>query len=141
VINTKRISIETLAINIAKEAALRSEDHFKQVGVCVLNEEGRVLSIGYNGLQSKQKIKKSFWNNRDLRRSYVIHAEINALSCISRYDNPYLLASTLSPCHSCAASIAAYGIKKVIYIEDYVKDMLANKIFKFYNIELIKYED
>jgi dCMP deaminase len=135
----KRISFEKMAMNFAIQAAQRSEDLYKKVGACILNKDGRILSIGYNGLLPKQKLPKSFWDNRDSRRAYMIHAETNALSCITRYDNPFLLASTLLPCSSCATNIASYGIKKIIYIEDYAKDKSAIDIFKFYNIQLFRY--
>jgi dCMP deaminase len=133
-----RISFEDMAIEIAKTSSLRSEDQYKKVGCSIINQEGRLLSIGYNGLQAKQNINDSFWSDREQRRSYVIHAETNALSCITRYDKPYLLASTLLPCSCCAINIASYGIKKVIYLEDYERDQKSIDIFKFYNIELKK---
>jgi len=140
-INIKRISKYDLAIKIAQDASLRSEDPFKKVGAAIFNKEGRLLSIGYNGLQPKQKISKKFWRDRDERRKYVIHAETNALSCLTRYDSPYLLACTLLPCSTCAINISSYGIRKIIYLEEYQKDMLAKKIFKFYNINISKYEN
>jgi len=135
-----RISFEDMAIRIAEQVSLRSEDPYKKVGSCILNKEGRVLAIGYNGLLSKQKISNKFWKNRDERRKFVIHAEINALSCISRYDNPFLLACTLLPCSNCAINISSAGIKEVIYLEDYAKDELAYEIFDFYKIKLKKYK-
>lgn len=134
-----RISFHDLAIEVAKAASLRSEDQHKKVGCAILNDEGRLLSIGYNGLSPKKNESDTFWSNRDLRREYVIHAEANALSCITRYENPYLLATTLMPCSSCAINIVSYGIKKILYIEDYERDQSAKNIFKFYNIELIHY--
>jgi dCMP deaminase len=70
----------------------------------------------------------------------MIHAEVNALSCISRYDNPYLIATTLLPCTACAINIAANGLKKVIYIEDYKRDLSALDIFKFYKIKVERYK-
>ena len=68
----------------------------------------------------------------------MIHAEINALSLVKRGDQPHLLASTLLPCSNCATNIVAYGVKSVVYSEEYEKDSTAKEIFKFYNIELIK---
>jgi len=136
-----KISFEDLALKIAKISASRSEDPYKKVGCSILDKNGRVLAVGYNGLQPKQKVSKLFWDNRDERRKYIIHAESNALSCVRRSENPFLLASTLLPCKSCAINIAAYGIKKVIYIEDYHMDQEAISIFKFYNIRLKKQND
>jgi dCMP deaminase len=136
--NNSRIPFEEMALRIANEVKERSEDPYKKVGVCILNKEGRILSIGYNGLLTKQTATDSFWDNRDERRKYIIHAEINALTCISRYDNPYILASTLLPCANCAINICSHGIKNVYYSEEYDKDILAHEIFDFYKVKLQK---
>lgn len=135
-----RISFEKFAMELAVTASARSEDPYKKVGCSILNKDGRLLSIGYNGLLSKHIVDENFWKDRDARRNYVIHAETNALSCVSRYDNPYLLASTLLPCSCCAINIASYGIKNVLYIDDYNRDKEAINIFRFYNINLLKYK-
>lgn len=133
-----RISFIEAAMLTATIWSNRSEDLHKKVGACILNEEGRVLSVGYNGLTSKLNKDISFWENRDNRRDYVVHAEVNALALIKKQDNPYLIATTLLPCSHCASNIACYNIKKVVYTEEYEKDQKAKDIFKFYNIELIK---
>lgn len=133
-----RISFIEAASQTAKIWSTRSEDMHKKVGACILNKEGRVLSVGYNGLTAKLNIDINFWENRDHRRDYVIHAEANALSLIKKQDDPYLIATTLLPCSHCATNIACYGIKIVVYNEEYEKDQKAKDIFKFYNIELIK---
>jgi dCMP deaminase len=131
----KRPSFEEMALKIALECSKRSEDIHKKVGCVVLNKENRVLSTGYNGLISNFNVSKNFLKNRDSRRPYMIHAEINALSQIKTNDNPYILVSTLLPCSSCALNIAAYKIKKIFYIEEYNLDQNAKKIFDFYNIK------
>lgn len=135
----KKYTFDNLAIDFAIQASKKSEDPYKKVGCSIMNKEGRLLSVGYNGLQPKQKINKNFWQDREKRRGLVIHAETNALSCITRYDNPYLLASTLLPCSCCAINIASYGIKNVLYIEEYHLDQKAYEIFNFYKIKLIKF--
>lgn len=127
-----------MAIKIAYEVSKRSEDLYKKVGCCILNKEGRILSTGYNGLPPKFNTNKSFWKNRDERRKFIIHAEVNALSRISREEYPYTLASTLLPCPNCAMNIMAYNIKRVIYSENYDLDDSSKKIFKFYKVDLIK---
>lgn len=135
-----RISFEDMAMNLAVVVSRRSEDPHQKVGVCILDKNGRVLSLGYNGIRPKDERNDGFWNDRENRRKYIIHAETNALSCITRYDNPYILASTLLPCSCCAINIASYGIEKVFYIEEYDKDTQSKEIFKFHKIQLIKYE-
>lgn len=134
-----RISFDEMAIKFAISASQRSEDPYKKVGCAILNNDGRVLSIGYNGLTKKKQVEKGFWEDRDSRRDFIIHAETNALACISHYDSPYLIATTLLPCCCCAINIVSHNIKKVLYLEEYNLDKKAREIFKFYNIELIKY--
>jgi dCMP deaminase len=127
-----------MAKKIGQEIARTSEDPHRKVGAVILNEEGRILSTGYNGLIQSKNVNKSFWKNRDSRRGYMIHAEANALSCISRYENPYFIYVTLLPCGYCANLIACYGIKHVIYSEEYEHDCSSIDIFKFYKIKCQK---
>jgi dCMP deaminase len=133
----ERITWYKHAMNIAESAMLRSEDPFRKVGACVLGKENEVLSVAYNGLATGKTVKEDFWNDRDGRLPYMIHAEINALSRIKRGDGK-ILACTLLPCSSCARSIIAHDIKIVLYKEHYNRDSSALDIFNFYNIECYK---
>ena len=135
----KRISFEQMAMEIALVASRRSEDPHKRVGACVLDAKGRVLGVGYNGIRASQSRGEDFWVDRDNRRNYIIHAEVNALSNVNT-QKADLLAVTLLPCQSCANMIASYNINKVIYLEDYDKSQISKDIFNFHNINLIKYE-
>jgi dCMP deaminase len=129
-----RISWEEYSIAIAETASLRSEDPYMKVGACVLNKENRIVGIGYNGLAPRKNAPDCFWDDRDKRRKFMIHAEANALLNV-KLGEGYSLACTLLPCKACASLIAAHGIKKVIYKEIYNRDTSAFEIFDFYNIE------
>jgi dCMP deaminase len=135
--NTKRISWEKYAMKIAETAALRSEDPYMKVGACVLDKDNRIVGVGYNGLAAGHNPPPNFWDDRDLRRKYMIHAETNALSLVDRGQG-ITLACTLLPCGNCATQIAAYGIKKVLYKEIYKRDLSSLDIFSFYGIGCIK---
>jgi len=128
-----RKSWEEYALQLAIVASNRSIDPYKKVGACGLDFENRVLGVAYNGLAPGKDVEVSFWVDRDERRKYMIHAEVNLLSHFKRGDCK-ILACTLLPCSACAAMIAAYGIKKVVYSEVYTRDTNALDIFKFYNI-------
>lgn len=133
-VDNPRISWEEYAIRIAEVVSLRSEDLYVKVGACILDEENRILGVGYNGLVKGKNVNPDFWSDRDARRKFMIHAEANALLNVKR-NQATTLACTLLPCSSCATLIAAYGIKKVIYKEPYKRDMSSLEIFDFYNIE------
>ncbi len=129
-----RISWEEYALKIAEVAALRSEDRFVQVGSCALDYSNRVIGVAYNGLASSISVPDSFWDDRDARRPFMIHAEVNLLSLVKRGECR-LLACTLLPCSCCASMIASYGIKTVVYRDVYSRDDKALEIFKFNGIE------
>ena len=96
-----------------------------------------VIAVGYNGLAPGENIENSFWQDRDVRRPFMVHAEVNCLSMCQRGEVD-LLAVTLLPCFHCATMIAAYGIKSVIYGEEYDKDSKAHDIFDFYRPYITK---
>ena len=130
---SERISWEEYALRIAEVASLRSEDRFVKVGSCALDYSNRVIGVAYNGLASGVRVEETFWDDRDKRRPYMIHAEVNLLSLFKRGECR-LLACTLLPCSCCASMIAAYGIKKVVYRDVYFRDDKALDIFKFNGI-------
>lgn len=133
-----KIPWEEYALNLAETASLRSEDPYRKVGACALNENRMVLALGYNGLASGKDVSSGFWEDRDSRRKYMIHAEANCLSMCTK-GMVDLLAVTLLPCSYCATMIASYGVKKVVYKEEYELDTKAKEIFDFYSISLKKY--
>ena len=129
-----RTSWGEYALELAKAASIRSEDPYLKVGACVLREDNSVAGVGYNGSPSGVNID---WSDRDERRRRVVHAEINAL----RYSTPgecSLLACTLLPCNDCLKTIAAHGIKQVIYKDVYDKDQTSLSLAREFKITLIK---
>ena len=134
-----RLNWEEYAMELAKTASLRSEDPFRKVGACALSHDNRVLGVAYNGLKSGKEAPEGFWDDRDERRPYMIHAESNLLSLFTR-NQCKLIAVTLLPCASCARLICAWNIEKVIYSEEYedLDAKYSKEIFNFYNIKLEK---
>ena len=138
--SSKRANWAEYALLIAGTVSKRSQDPYRKVGACALNRDRMVLAVGYNGLASGKNIEDSFWNDRDRRRPFMIHAETNCLS-MSQRGEVDLLAVTLLPCAFCATMIAAYGVKTVVYREEYDKDVQAHEIFDFYKVNLLKIND
>jgi len=123
---------EQYAYNLAVVAAQKSKDPYVKVGCCLLRHDNSIASLGYNGFPAGMK---EDWENRDERRKYVVHSEINAL----RYIKPnecYLAAVTLLPCNDCLKSLASYGVKKIIYGEVYKLDPSTLELAEKFGIEL-----
>jgi dCMP deaminase len=119
-------------MSLAHIAALRSEDPFCKVGAAGLRDDHSLVATGYNGAPSGVYIN---WEDRDARRPYVCHAEMNCL----KYSRPReidTLYVTMSPCMSCLTNIATYGIKRVVYSSVYDKDRTPLDAAKKFNIDL-----
>lgn len=134
-----RIDWYEYSMLLAFAAAKRSEDPYKKVGACALNKDKMVVGLGYNGLASGTDAPAHFWDDRDQRRKFMIHAETNCLSLCKKGEID-LLAVTLLPCSYCATMIASYGVKEILYHEEYESDQSSKEIFKFYNIDILKFD-
>jgi dCMP deaminase len=134
-----RLTIPEYALAIAKVAASRSEDPYLQVGAVVLDKGNHVIGTGYNGLMPGFTPPAGFWEDREARTPYIIHAEINALSLVKRGE-AHTIAVTTCPCQACAMAILAHGIKHVIYRDKYERDQLqmTERIFNFYGVQLLQ---
>ena len=135
---SRRISWDRYALSIAEAASQRSEDPYQKVGACALNSQNMVVGVGYNGLPSGVTMPyKNFWEDRDYRRKFMVHAESNCLS-LCKKGEVRLLAVTLLPCSSCATMISAYGIEEVYYKDTYERDEQAKEIFSFNLVKLVR---
>ena len=118
-------------MGIAMLSAERSKDPSTQVGACIVDENNRILSVGYNGMPSGCDDDQFPWD-RDgavlmTKYPYVTHSELNA---ILNYRGGSLENSTLYvslfPCNECAKAIIQAGIRKVIYKSDKYADTDSN---------------
>lgn len=108
-----RPSWEEYALMLAETAAQRSEDPFFKVGAVVLRPDNSVAGVGYNGAPAGVDID---WSDRDARRPFVVHAEMNAMRYCSRSEVVGgLIAVTHTPCVHCMPMIAGYGIKRIVF--------------------------
>ena len=89
---TDFLSWDEYFMGIALLSALRSKDPSTQVGACIVNEDKRILSMGYNGMPHHCHDDEYPWDRGeglDSKYLYVCHAELNAiLNCnTSSLDN------------------------------------------------------
>ena len=110
---------------IANLSAMRSKDPSTQVGACIVSNDNRILSIGYNGAPNGFSDEKFPWGrdgkNLDTKYPYVCHAELNAILNYrgSKKDlEDARIYVDLFPCNECAKIIIQSGIKEVIYLSD-----------------------
>jgi len=124
-----RISWDVYYMAIAKLSAMRSKDPGTQVGACIVGDDNRILSIGYNGAPNGWRDENFPWAREgeplEIKYPYVVHAERNAVLNYrgSRKDmEGARVYVDLFPCNECAKEIIQSGIKEVIYLSDKYAD-------------------
>ena len=118
------ISWDEYFMGVALLAAKRSKDPNTQVGACIVNENKKIMSVGYNGFPLGCRDDDFPWDRSadsdyDTKYPYVCHAELNAI--LNNAGAPLSGCSVyvaLFPCNECAKAIIQSGIKEVIYISD-----------------------
>jgi len=131
--NPHRLPISQYAMELALVAARRSEDPFRKVGAVALDKNNRVIGTAYNGLTAGKTAPPGFWEDRDKRRKFMLHAEQNLCSLFKRGEAT-LVAVTTMPCNECSTLLASHGVKHVIYNADYPSE--ASEILKFHGVKL-----
>ena len=122
------VSWDEYFMGIALLSCERSKDPNTKVGACIVDENKKVVSIGYNGMPSGCDESQLSWNRGeglDSKYLYVCHAEFNAI-LNTRNGTSALrgctLYVTLFPCNECTKAIIQTGIKEVVYLSNKYED-------------------
>lgn len=114
---------------IAVLSAMRSKDPSTRVGACIVSDDNRILSIGYNGAPNGFHDDCFPWERNgemlNTKYAFVCHGEMNAI--LNYRGNRKELEKSkiyvdLFPCNECAKLIVQSGIKEVIFLSDKFKD-------------------
>ena len=112
------ISWDEYFMGIAKLSAMRSKDPNTQVVCCIVGEDNRIISVGYNGFPNGCSDDEFPWTREgeDNKYFYTTHSELNAILNAkgSNLEGSRLYVS-LFPCNECAKAIIQSGIREVIY--------------------------
>lgn len=117
------ISWDEYFMGVAILASMRSKDPNTQVGACIVSENNKILSVGYNGFPIGCDDDEFPWEREgetlDTKYAFVCHAELNAILNARGADlTGSKIYVALFPCNECAKAIIQSGIKEVIYISD-----------------------
>ena len=117
------IDWDTYFMGVARLSSLRSKDPNTQVGACIVNENKRIVGIGYNGLPFGLSDDKIDWEREgrflETKYPYVVHAEANAILNANTLVRNATIYVTLFPCHECAKLIIQAGIKELVYSKEF----------------------
>jgi dCMP deaminase len=122
-----RLEWDEYFMSIALLASCRSPCQRLNVG-SVIVKNNRLISMGYNGyIPGAPHISRV----QDNHEQSIIHSEVNALSDCAKRGTSLEGAKiyvTHYPCINCFKSIAACGIKEVIYLDDYNNNQIVEEL-------------
>ncbi|MBQ0042105.1 MAG: dCMP deaminase family protein [Lachnospiraceae bacterium] len=117
------LSWDEYFMGVSHLAGMRSKDPNTQVGACIVSEDNKILSIGYNGFPKGCSDEKFPWERQGdvlhTKYAFVTHAELNAILNYKGGDlSGAKLYVSLFPCNECAKAIIQAGIRTIIYADD-----------------------
>ena len=121
------ISWDEYFMGVAILSGMRSKDPHSQVGACIVSQDNKILSMGYNGFPKGCSDDDFPWCREgdplDNKYFYVTHSELNAILNYrgGSLDGARLYVS-LFPCNECAKAIIQAGIKSIVYDSDKYAD-------------------
>ena len=135
--DNNNISWDEYFMGIASLSALRSKDPNTKVGACIVDDDNKVVSIGYNGMPKGVDESKLSWNKGeglDSKYLYVCHAEFNAI----------LNTRNGSALKGCRLYVTLQvGIKEIVYLENKYADTIgvqaSRKMLELAGIKLRQY--
>lgn len=100
---------------LAAHVAQWSRDPDKKVGAVIVRPDKTIASLGFNGFPRGVEDNDARYQDKQLKRELVTHAEINAiLHAREPLHGYYLYVWPLAPCVRCAATIIQSGITHVV---------------------------
>lgn len=102
--------MDSIAMELAREAAKQSRDPSTKVGAVVVGRLGS-FHVGWNKMPIGAP--EGAWNDRDTKLRYVLHAEEAAILAAGHHTRDGKIFITHWPCLFCCRLIVAAGIMEV----------------------------
>ena len=127
----KRLSWDEFFMRIAITATGRVSCNYHRIASVYVDNDHKIISIGYNGpsvgdydgnVYGCAKVNGDPMTG-EIRRCRGVHSEVNGI--INAFDTRRLKDATLYitqfPCYDCMKVLNNVGIKKIIYLHDYLR--------------------
>lgn len=102
-------------LELAEHIAQWSKDPSTKCGAVIVDEDHRIIGIGYNGFPRGVKDEKGRLSDRQVKNMLTVHAETNAiLNSTASVKGATLYVWPIPPCCDCAGNIIQSGITCVV---------------------------
>lgn len=140
------ISWDEYFMGLAHLSAYRSKDPSTQVGAVIVDDNKRIVGIGYNGFPKGCNDDEFPWEREgdfnETKYPFVVHAELNAILNSTKNLNGATIYVSLFPCHECAKAIIQSGITSIVYEDDKYSgtpsDLASKRMLDAANVSLRK---
>ena len=105
-------------LSIAELASAWSKDPNAKVGAVIVDTQGQVAAVGYNGFPKMVEDSVERYHNQEQKLEMVVHAEQNAIlgaGTRARNGTAYVFGKPV--CARCAGSLIQAGVARVVATE------------------------
>lgn len=113
----KQLEWDNYFMDIAEAVAQKSKDPSSKMGCAIVDENKRVVSVGYNGLPQGAIESKLTLSERPMKYYFAIHSEMNALIFARRDLTGCTVYNRVATCENCLKYCLQAGIKRFVYRE------------------------
>lgn len=113
--NNEQRAWDEYFIKIVEVVAEKSKDPSSKMGCVIVDENKRVVSLGYNGLVQGADESKMTLSERPMKYYFAIHSEMNAILFARRDLTGCTIYNRVATCENCLKYALQAGIKRFVY--------------------------
>ena len=102
-------------MKIAETVAEKSKDPSSKMGCVIVDQNKRVVSLGYNGMLQGADESKMTLSERPMKYYFAIHSEMNALIFAHQDLTGCTIYNRVATCENCLKYCLQAGIKRFVY--------------------------
>ena len=133
--STSQKSWDEYFMKIADAVSEKSKDPSSKMGCVIVDQNKRVVSLGYNGLLQGADESKMTLSERPMKYYFAIHSEMNALLFAHQDLTGCTLYNRVATCENCLKYCLQAGIKRFVYEQLRVHSFSADPKKSMTNIE------
>lgn len=131
----KQLEWDRYFMKIAETVATKSKDPSSKMGCVIVDENKRVVSLGYNGMVQGADEARMTLSERPMKYYFAIHSEMNALIFAKRDLAGCTVYNKVATCENCLKYCLQAGIKRFVYEELRVHSHETDAAHSMTNIE------
>ena len=114
---TKQSDWDEYFMGIAEAVSKKSKDPSSKMGCVIVDDNKRVVSLGYNGMVQGADESKMTLEERPMKYYFAIHSEMNALIFAHQDLTGCTVYNRVATCENCLKYCLQAGIKRFVYKE------------------------